>query len=699
MFPAAQWEEASPESQGVDPAKLRAAVAYMDGSFGPEGARQLAIVRNGRLIWKGPDCDAYHELCSATKVFTSTLLGLLIADGKCTLDTRAVEHLPDLDDSCPAYAKLTLRHLASMTGGYRGKVASVEKGQEWGDPVVYVTTPDKAEFEPPGSQVAYNDHGVHLLGRILATRIAKEPLKDLFQRRIAEAIGMTRWDWGVCGTVDGMLHYNAAGTPTLKGGGGVLTTPRELARLGLLYLNRGNWNGKQLLPAAFVDEATTSQVPATMPGRSRALLSGAYGLYWWTDGVMASGKRRWPAAPPRTYGAHGASTNFCIVLPEWNMVIARMGKAPIPGTYAQQDEVWDAFFARLAAAVGSPPGEKTVQRKTEISIRGDAFLINGQPTYAGRTWQGKKIEGLLLNSRMVQGIFDDLNPDTVSKWAYPDTGKWDAERNTREFVAAMPEWRRHGLLAFTINLQGGSPQGYSRDQPWHNSALTETGDLRPDYMARLEKILDKADELGMVAILGVFYFGQDQRVKDEAGVKRALDNAIAWVLDRGYRNTLLEVNNECDVSRYDHDILRPGRVHELIERVKTRTRDGRRLLVGTSYGGGTIPRENVVRASDFLLIHGNGVGDPARISEMVRRTRKVPGYRPMPILFNEDDHFDFDKPANNFLAAIGEYASWGYFDPGASNYADGYQCPPTNWTLSTPRKRAFFGKLKEITCE
>jgi len=340
-----------------------------------------------------------------------------------------------------------------------------------------------------------------------------------------------------------------------------------------------------------------------------------------------------------------------------------------------------------------------VERKTEVSIRGDAFLINGQPTYAGRTWQGKKIEGLLLNSRMVQGIFDDLNPETVSKWAYPDTGKWDPERNTREFVAAMPEWRRHGLLAFTINLQGGSPQGYSREQPWHNSALTEAGDLRPDYMARLERVLDRADELGMVAILGVFYFGQDQRVRDEAAVKRALDNAVDWLFDHSYRNILLEVNNECDVARYDHDILRPGRVHELIERVKSRMRDGRRLLVGTSYGGGSIPRENVVRASDFLLIHGNGVGDPARIADMVRRTRKVPGYRPMPILFNEDDHFDFDKPASNFVAAIGEYASWGYFDPGASNYRDGYQCPPTNWTLSTPRKRAFFAKLKEITGE
>ncbi|MDH7569737.1 MAG: hypothetical protein QHJ73_09140, partial [Armatimonadota bacterium] len=237
-----------------------------------------------------------------------------------------------------------------------------------------------------------------------------------------------------------------------------------------------------------------------------------------------------------------------------------------------------------------------MQRKTEVSIHGDAFWINGRPTYEGRRWEGKRIEGLLFNLRAVQAIFDDLNPETRPNWAYPDTGRWDPERNTREFIAALPEWRRHGLLSFTVNLQGGNPRGYQRHQPWHNSALTEEGELRPEYMERLRRVLNRADELGMAPILGVFYFGQDERLKDEAAVCRALDNAVDWVLDQGYRNVLLEVNNECNV-RYDHPVLQPERVHELIERAKARTRGGRRLLVSTSYGGGTVPRENVVRTA------------------------------------------------------------------------------------------------------
>lgn len=352
-------------------------------------------------------------------------------------------------------------------------------------------------------------------------------------------------------------------------------------------------------------------------------------------------------------------------------------------------------FRRTSSAYAKITEEQT--NMTEISIRGEQFYIDGRPTYAGRNWQGHRIEGLLLNSRMVQATFDDANPATRGRWAYPDTGSYDAERNVTEFLGALPTYKAHGLLAVTVNLQGGSPEGYSQEQPWDNTAFSAEGALKPDYMARMGRVIEGLDEQGMVAILGVFYFGQDERLADEAAVVRALDNTVNWVLNQGYRNVLLEVNNECDVPKYEHDILTPPRVHELIERAKRITRDGRRLLVGASYGGGTIPQPNVVAAADFLLMHANFVADPDQIAAMARAARAVRGYRPMPILFNEDDHFDFDQPWNNFVAALSEYCSWGYFDPGRNNYCDGYQSPPVQWGLSTPRKQAFFRLLREIT--
>ncbi|MEY2881238.1 MAG: hypothetical protein RLZZ15_3618 [Verrucomicrobiota bacterium] len=355
--------------------------------------------------------------------------------------------------------------------------------------------------------------------------------------------------------------------------------------------------------------------------------------------------------------------------------------------------------ALVASLSFTPAACAAPARATAVTIVGEDFHLNGRPTYAGRTWRGHRIEGLLMNSRMVQATYDDLNPATAPRWAYPDTGKWDAERNVREFIAAMPVWRAHGLLAVTVNFQGGSPEGYSSKQTWVSGAYEADGALRPAFADRMRRVLDAADALGMVVIVGYFYFGQDERLRDEAAVVHATDTTTRWFLDGGWRNVLVEVNNETNPRSYDHAILRPDRVHELIERVRNTTRDGRRLLVGTSYGGGGIPQENVVRASDFLLIHGNGVGDPARITEMVRQTRAVPGFRPMPVLFNEDDHENFERPVNNFSAALTEHVSWGWFDYRRKGEAmeEGYQSPPVNWGLSSARKRAFFAAVAEVT--
>jgi len=358
---------------------------------------------------------------------------------------------------------------------------------------------------------------------------------------------------------------------------------------------------------------------------------------------------------------------------------------------------FDGYPSNQAEYPATPSRPGHGRRATVISVSGDMFLVNGLPSYKGRTWQGRSIEGLLLNARLVQGIFDDLNPGTRGFWSYPDTGKWDPERNTREFIRAMPEWRDHGLLSFTLNLQGGMPKPFTETvQPWHNSALTESGELRPEYMTRLENILDRADELGMAVILGVYYFGQDHRLRDEKAVKQGLDNAVDWILDGGWNNVLIEINNECDV-HYTLPILQPRQVDELIIRAQNRRRGLRRLLVGTSYGGGQVPRPNVAEASDFLLLHGNGVDDPDRIAEMVRDARKVRGYTEKPVMFNEDDHYGFDKPGNNMASAVAEYAGWGYYDQGEGNYRDGFQSPPVNWGLSSERKRAFFNAVREIT--
>ena len=112
-----------------------------------------------------------------------------------------------------------------------------------------------------------------------------------------------------------------------------------------------------------------------------------------------------------------------------------------------------------------------------------------------------------------------------------------------------------------------------------------------------------------------------------------------------------------------------------------------------------MPSDSLVNVVDFVLLHGNGVQNPARITQMVDETRQLPSYRGQPIVFNEDDHFDFSKPQNNMLAALRAYSSWGYFDYRMTGelFDDGYQSVPVNWTISSPRKREFFALLSKVT--
>jgi hypothetical protein len=337
--------------------------------------------------------------------------------------------------------------------------------------------------------------------------------------------------------------------------------------------------------------------------------------------------------------------------------------------------------------------------KTIVSIKKDQFYINGKPTYAGRYWNGYKVEGLLMNSRMVQGIFDDLNPDNVKNYAYPDTKKWDAKRNNNEFVAAMPLWKSYGLNCFTLNMQGGSPNGYGGNKCW-NRGYNPDGSLNDAYMLRLQKILKKADELQMVVILGFFYFGQDQQLKDEEAVKNATKNMVNWLFKKRYKNVLIEIANETNPKSYDHAILKPDRIHELIDMVKGMKKHGYRYLVSTSFGGINVPTANVMKSADFLLVHGNGAKKTEQIVNLIEKTRNEAAYRVMPIVNNEDDHYEFHLEENNFTVSVKNYCSWGYFDyrfKGETDYKEGYQSIPVDWGINSERKKGFFNKVKEIT--
>lgn len=351
---------------------------------------------------------------------------------------------------------------------------------------------------------------------------------------------------------------------------------------------------------------------------------------------------------------------------------------------------------------------------TEVQIDGPNFLINGRPTYEGLTYRGKSIAGLLFNARTVQAIFDDLNPQTALYWRYPDTGQWDPVRNTEEFCAMLPEYRRCGLLAVTVGLQGGgsiySPDIYDHYQ---NSAFEPDGCFRPAYFARLERLLRAADQAGMVVVVNYFYWRQAMRLQGNDIIRRTTAAVTEWLLETGYRNILVDVMNEVAVHWPEFEVLSASGVQQLIDIVQQTSVQGRRLLVGSSsVGGEHLPVGRWAEIEDFHMPHGNGC-TPEQLRSKLKALKSSEAYlrRPRPIFINEDS-----PSLDNLEVAIEEGCSWGHYSQGyGSRYEhcnvawfereretefsalSGYQTLPVNWGINTAEKRAFFDRIAQIT--
>ncbi|MHC4074755.1 MAG: serine hydrolase domain-containing protein [Planctomycetota bacterium] len=246
------------------------------------------------------------------------------------------------------YPDITLRHFTTMTSGYYAVGDKTTGSYKHGPSRTPFAPAETPLFKPSGSRYAYWDSAMNQFGNVL-THIADEPIETLFKRRIADPIGMDRskWDWGDFGKVNGVTVNGGSG----NGNKHIQISARELARFGHLFLNRGKWKGKQLISAAWIDAATKAHVPASMPLEelSGADGRGTYGYNWWVNGINAGGKRKWPGAPVGTYAASGYNNNDMFVVPEWNMVIVRLGldQRDFPIT----DSIYSTFLRKVGEAI------------------------------------------------------------------------------------------------------------------------------------------------------------------------------------------------------------------------------------------------------------------------------------------------------------------------------------------------------------
>jgi hypothetical protein len=262
-----------------------------------------------------------------------------------------------------------------------------------------------------------------------------------------------------------------------------------------------------------------------------------------------------------------------------------------------------------AGAAGEPA---PYTARTRLELDGSRFRLNGKLTYPGQP-----AEGRLLNVRMVNSVFEDDGKSA-----------FDPERNTAEFVARMPEYVKYGVRAFTVSLQGGYP-GYEGAR---NSAFRADGSLDGGYLDRVARVIERADALGAVIILSLFYQRQDQVLRNEEAVRTGVIKAVDWVRQKGYRNIILEVVNEYGHAEFDHNVLRSDAgVAGLIRLAKQRYSS---LPVSASTRGTARTTPEVAKASDLILVHLNQLS-ASEIAPRVRALRTA--YPGKPIVCNEDD--------------------------------------------------------------
>lgn len=338
VFPDGEWQYKKPEELSVDPVKLQEALDYLASESGEDGLEEVFIVRKGYLIYQGDSIHKKHNIYSSSKSFTSTVLGLLRDQGVLSEDSYA----KDIDTALAKwYPNLQLKHFSSMTSGY-----NAEGDSRWNEPSKDWSWTPFAIEEPlfrPGTEYAYWDEAQMMFGRLLTVRSGMT-LKSIFMEGIGKHIGFKDFEWW------GDEEYK--GIPLNNGCTGVTIDAEQLARFGHFYLNKGNWNGKQLLSREWVEKATHNQVftdKVADTDRKNVDGRGCYGYNWWVNGMMPTGNFHLPDAPKSLYYSSGLHNNMCFVIPEWDMVFVRRGEDGNPKK--GKPFVYNEFFKRMASAI------------------------------------------------------------------------------------------------------------------------------------------------------------------------------------------------------------------------------------------------------------------------------------------------------------------------------------------------------------
>lgn len=325
----------SPEAQGVASSGILAFVEAADKTI--DSLHSFMLVRHGNVVaegwWTPYSADSPHSLFSLSKSFTSTGVGLAIAEGKLKLDDAVLSFFPDDAPAEPSNNLKAMRvsDLLRMSTGQATEPARAA-ASVWTKAFLAQAVPFK-----PGTHFLYNTSATYMCSAIVQ-KATGETLLDYLKPRLFEPLGIEHPTW------------ETSPQGISAGGFGLSVRTEDIAKFGQLYLQKGKWRGKQLVPEAWVEAATARQT--SNGSNPRSDWDQGYGYQFWR---CRNGG----------YRGDGAFGQFCIVLPEQDAVIAIT--SGVRDMQSVLTLVWDKLLPAMTPA--SLPPDDDARNNLETALR------------------------------------------------------------------------------------------------------------------------------------------------------------------------------------------------------------------------------------------------------------------------------------------------------------------------------------------
>ena len=361
---SAELPRSTPEQQGIDSAGVADFVAALDTEI--EGVHGLMVLRHGHVVaegWWAPFRPEFiHTLFSLSKSFASTGIGLAVAEGHLSIDDQVISFFPDAVPEEPTWQleAMRVRDLLSMSTGQHGEDLRAFSFDSTSPlPETFLNLP---VAHKPGTHFNYNTPASYMLSAIVQ-EVTGENLLDYLRPRLLDPLGIVDAIWST--DAEGVAH----------GGFGLSITTESIARFGQLYLQQGEWEGEQLLPAEWVAQATARQV--SNGSNPDSAWDQGYGYQFWRNRHGA-------------YRASGLGGQLALVMPEQDTVVA------ITAGTSQIRDIFDLVWDRLVPAMQAEPLDDNpaeVERLREqlsnlsISIPAADATADEHQTWLGRSWQ------------------------------------------------------------------------------------------------------------------------------------------------------------------------------------------------------------------------------------------------------------------------------------------------------------------------